>query len=349
MTGVWVERTRAAKRFREQTGYANFRLNTIVVGLEAVKRGVAVKPVDLAVHWQPKDVTAAAEQARGFATNAVMVYVVDALDSYMSEIGRTKVWIQDLEIASILTGDFQTDRSEVERLEPNSVSDFASQILTLADRPVELGKQLREFTAKHFGRRKRPGLPTRFTALVSQGTSVPKHYVSAVHFLISWRNRHVHGRSTDKVSKDILSSLRDASSLFYEGHAHLDVDRMINNYESGNLPTLKEISSLISVSHRVIASIDDAIVRRADPYSVFKHALQTGFSLEASPDARIKEYWGLTVEQREWKLAAMVCRFGFREVKESDPTERPLTVFQSQLREVAAMEREDFISLTVAS
>src|SRR5436309_2975091 len=97
MSGVWIQRTPAAKHFREQAGYANFRLNTIVVGLEAVKSGAAVKPPDLAVRWQPKDLPSTADLARGFATNAVMVYVVDAFDGYIGGLAAADIWIRNAE------------------------------------------------------------------------------------------------------------------------------------------------------------------------------------------------------------------------------------------------------------
>ncbi|CAO4150196.1 hypothetical protein PKCBPO_03120 [Methylorubrum thiocyanatum] len=342
MSGVWVQRTRAARLFREHTGAANYRLNTLVVGLEAVKRGIAQKPADLAVRWETQDAATAAELARSFTTNAIMVYVVDALDSYMADLASSDIWIADPTTASILRGEFQTDRSDVVALSPRLVREFAHQITSLTESPINLEETLREFAAKHFGRRKRPSLRARFTSLATVASTVQAPYDLAIQLLISWRNRHAHGRSTDRLSNQALSGLREASSFFYENHAHLDVARMIENYELGGAPTLKEVSSLISICHRVVASIDIAILNRADAHQAFMAALRTSFASETSPGGRIKEYWGRSIEARQSKLVAMTSRFGFREFSETDTSSKPLCLSAQQLRAIAELDREDF-------
>src|SRR5688572_19890629 len=80
---VGVSMSPARKRFRRQLGFANFNLNTTIVGLEAVKEGIATKPPDLAIDWNPKNLPAAAAQARYFVTSELLVYLVDALDQYL--------------------------------------------------------------------------------------------------------------------------------------------------------------------------------------------------------------------------------------------------------------------------
>lgn len=342
MNGVWVQRTPPARRFREQAGYANYRLNTIVVGLEAVKTGSARKPADLAIHWESKDAAKAAELARSLATNAIMVYVVDALDSYMLDLARANIWITDPRTSSLLSGEFQTDQSEITPLRPRLVQEFASRIDSLAHSPDALEELLREFLPKHFGRRKRPSLRAKFAALVGLAPNVPTHYDCAIQLLISWRNRHAHGRSADRVSSHVLAGLRGASSLFYNDHAHLHVDRMIDNYDAGGSPTLKEVSSLISVTHRVVALIDNTILHRTDAHRAFLTALRSGFAEEKSAEARVKEYWGRSVETRQTKLIAMATRSGFRRVRETDPADKPLFLSDDQLRAIAGMAREEF-------
>lgn len=345
MNGVWVERTPAAKRFRERAGFANHRLNTIVVGLEAVKTGVATKPTDLAVHWNPRDVKTAAEQARGYATSAIMVYVVDALDSYMIDLARSGMWVSDPAMRSILSNDFQTDVSEVEPVLPRLVTQLTADIAASAHSHDLLERTLREFTARHFGRRKRPSMSSRFSSLVNLANGVLPQYIDAIQVLISWRNRHVHGRSAGRASDAILSGIRKNAAYFYENHAHLDVDRMIDNYDENGSPTLKEASSLISVLHRVIAAADEAIVRQANARETFVEALKTSFDELDDPQQRVKEYWGKDVVRRQSKLIAMAGRYGFREVAEGDPSDVPLHLSADDVHAIADLSRDDFLNL----
>ncbi len=118
----------------------------------------------------------------------------------------------------------------------------------------EVEHAFREFSTTHFGRRKRPSMRARFASLISTcPKKIPEHYdAQAVQLLISWRNRHVHGRSTENVSDDIKQMLMNASSKFHDDHSHLNIERMLDNYTRGNAPTLKEVSSLISIAHRVV-------------------------------------------------------------------------------------------------
>lgn len=345
MSGVWVERTLAARQFREQAGYANFRLNTIVVGLEAVKHGTAVKPADLAVHWQPKDLPSTADLARGFATNAVMVYVVDALDSYISGLGAADIWIRNAETASLLRSEFQTDRSEARALSTRELEEFSRRLLEFGYKHEGLERQLRDFTKKHFGKRNRPSLRARFAALAELAGNISPHYDCAVQLLISWRNRQVHGRATERVSAEILLGLTQDAALFYRDHAHLDVERMIANYDTGGSPTLKEVSSLISVTHRVVALIDKNILLRTDPREAFVAALRQGFARVEEAEARVKEYWGKNVDARQRKLVALVRRLGFRADEVEDMSKVPLHLPEDEVRAIAAMDRDEFCEL----
>lgn len=345
MNGVWVERTPAAKRFRERAGFANHRLNTIVVGLEAVKAGTATKPADLAVHWNPGNVKTAADQARGYATSAIMVYVVDGLDTYMIDLAQSGVWVSDPAIASILDNDFQTDMSEVEPLRPELATQLANDITAAANSYDVLERTLRDFSIRHFGRRKRPSMPLRFSTLVDLAGDVLPQYEDAIHLLISWRNRHVHGRSVGRVSDAILSRLRKTADYFYENHSHLDVGRMISNYEENGSPTLKEASSLISVLHRVIARVDENIVRQANARHTFIEALKNAFSKLDDPEKRVKEYWGKDIFRRRSKLAAIASTYGFREVTEKNSSDLPLRLSAEEVQAIAELAREDFLEL----
>ncbi|WP_339758103.1 hypothetical protein [uncultured Hoeflea sp.] len=345
MNGIWVERTPAAKRFRDRAGFANSRLNTIVVGLEAVKAGTATKPADLAVYWNPKDVKSAAEWARGYATSAVMVYVVDALDTYMSDLALSGTWITNQAKASILANEFQTDVTEVQSLLPSMVTQLADNIVALTNSHDELERNLRDFTARHFGRRKRPSMPMRFSTLLELASGVLPQYRDAIHFLISWRNRHVHGRSSGRVSNAILSELNNNADYFYENHSHLIVDRMIKNYNANGSPTLKEVSSLISVLHRVVSAVDKSIVNQADAKVVFIDALKSDFAQLDDAEQRVKDYWGKDVARRRMKLVAMAGKFGFREVVEGGPDQMPLHLSADEVQAISELPRDDFLEL----
>ena len=306
-----IRRTPAAKRFRDKAGFANFRLNTIVVGLEAVKAGVASCPSDLAVSWDPKDKPTAALLARAYATEAIMVYVVDALDTYMSSLAKLPSVIPDNNLASLLVGDFQIDASKARPCASVDLFKLAGEIKLNAHNNTVCERLIFAFQRAHFGRRHRPSMKARFEALSEYATGVLPAYQAGVQLLISWRNRHVHDDATDAISDSCLQALLTAKDYLFNNHSHLDVSRMLENYCKNNAPKLKEISSLISITHRAVGACDAGALSRLDVEEYAIAALRASLRARPDPEKTLREYWGRTKAIRLKKLSALLSLSGF--------------------------------------
>ncbi|MCP1319424.1 hypothetical protein [Halomonas sp. 707B3] len=71
------------KQFLEVVGDAVHSVNTICVGLAAVRAGTAKKPDDLTIGWKSSNPETSASKARVFALRASLVFVEEALLKYL--------------------------------------------------------------------------------------------------------------------------------------------------------------------------------------------------------------------------------------------------------------------------
>lgn len=76
--------------------------------------------------------------------------------------------------------------------------------------------------------------------------------------LLHWRNRVVHSNSNACLTPQQLRLLRKSSTEIETKFARLSVDRLIKDFEAGH-PTLKDISSLISMSIRTAKAINRSV------------------------------------------------------------------------------------------
>ena len=75
--------------------------------------------------------------------------------------------------------------------------------------------------------------------------------------LVHWRNRVVHPRSRASLTSKQRKLLCDYENEIDERFAGLSVSRLLVDFENGR-PTLKEITSLVAMSIRLIRQIDNA-------------------------------------------------------------------------------------------
>src|SRR4051812_20576999 len=78
-----LKRTQARAAFKDLLGQANHFLITLLVGLGAVRDGVATLDDEFRTSWSPHDVKRSAERSRQFALDLSLVRAIDALDTYM--------------------------------------------------------------------------------------------------------------------------------------------------------------------------------------------------------------------------------------------------------------------------
>ena len=77
--------TPARIRFKRSFGQANHFLVTIIVGLNSIKNSDHMLPSDLPAAWDPQDARRSAERSEAFAIQGTSVFLVTALDQYLSE------------------------------------------------------------------------------------------------------------------------------------------------------------------------------------------------------------------------------------------------------------------------
>lgn len=309
-------RSPAAQQFRNKAGDSNYRLNTIVVGLEGVKSGNAILPADMTISWRTSNAELAAQKARGFATESVMVYVLDAFDTYLKTLVRFPGIISDTDFKSVFLGEFQTDMSDAVPVENRNIDEL---ITSLRGNRDQLERDIKDFIKRHFGVRKKPSIRVRLDKLLTLTDAVPNYYKAAFHLLISWRNRHVHGDANDVLSVEMKNFLVQAKDFFYQNHGHLDVERLLENYEKNNSPTLKEISTLISVLHRVVATCDEAILNSLNIEDYAHRSLAFTFKNMDNPQKYLKKCWGKSIDSRIRKLSAILNQHGFRRMCNAQP------------------------------
>lgn len=113
-----LKRTQARAAFKDLLGQANHFLITLLIGLGAVRDGVATLDAEFRTSWKPHDVKRSAERSRQFALDLSLVRAVDALDTYMMHARRSPTALPSVEFASAMDG---TGQKVSRRLEVFSI------------------------------------------------------------------------------------------------------------------------------------------------------------------------------------------------------------------------------------
>jgi hypothetical protein len=314
-----ILRSPALRQFRNKLGFANFNLNTIIVGVEGVKSGIVHKPPDLAVRWEVKNTESAAMQARAFATKALLVFASDAVDHFMRDLGKEPTLFKNPDLASLLRGELVEDRSG-SRLSVSTqvIEKFLSDITSARDDFSQFLKKITEFHRSYISiRRRRPRIEDRFDALSESYPGVSEQYRAAIHLLISWRNHHVHGDYSETIDHETINQLRRGADLFREDHSGTDINRALENYLSGAAPTLKELSTLISVTHRSVAMLDLKIREKANIEEYAEAAITAAYRRRGR-HAWLADMWRRNPDARERKLKSAIVSHGFTLTETAD-------------------------------
>ncbi|SNR70781.1 hypothetical protein [Paracoccus sediminis] len=340
---LYIARSRAAKIFKDRAGHANFRLNTIMVGLEGVRSGHINKPEELAVSWGPKNLDFAAKSAKGFAMDASLAFLVDALDTYLRNLAAYPSLVQNNKVESLLVGKFEIDKKGSRPAASKDIQDLISRIESVRQSPAELEECIRNFQRAHFGQRKRPSLRKRFVSVANHAATVRESYVSAVELLISWRNRHIHGDATEEISAETKKILKRDAKFFYDSHSHLDIERALSAYESRQSPSLKEMSSLISITHRSVASIDVGVIKKCEISKFALSAIAHSLHLRGGIEREVKDLWGKDCDRRYRKLSSILEPYGMTLLGERDPNQMINSLSSNVILELAKRSKDDAV------
>ena len=89
------------------------------------------------------------------------------------------------------------------------------------------------------------------------------YWTSITLLLIHWRNRIIHHHSKAKLSKKHIKILEENKKTIKAEHANIDIEKTINNFENKKI-TLKDISTIISVTIKYVRQIDEYLQVESD-------------------------------------------------------------------------------------
>ena len=98
----------------------------------------------------------------------------------------------------------------------------------------------------------------KLTDMAAQAIGPKSYLIAGAALLIHWRNRVVHPRSRASLTPQQVKRLQAASQEIEQSFAGLSVERLLKDFEVGQ-PTLKDISSLISMSIRMAREVDKEV------------------------------------------------------------------------------------------
>jgi hypothetical protein len=90
-----MTQTPARRRFKDLAGNVNHFLITIFIGLDAVSDGSAQLSATFGTSWQPHNPEKSAARSRVFARNALLCWLIDALDAYAIALNQKPFLLED--------------------------------------------------------------------------------------------------------------------------------------------------------------------------------------------------------------------------------------------------------------
>lgn len=78
-----LKNSKNLKVFKKEIGQGNHFLITILVGLDSVKNGTAIKNEEFRTSWNPRNVRVSADRSSDFAKKSTLTWVVENLEMYL--------------------------------------------------------------------------------------------------------------------------------------------------------------------------------------------------------------------------------------------------------------------------
>lgn len=320
LSEIVIARTEALRRLREKLGSPVRNLNTIVIGLHGVGAGRIKKPRDLSVTWNVQDLKRAEAEARGFSIRSLLTVACDALDHYMYDLGKLPGPVQDCELMSVLTRQSQAIGNK-HPVTVAAIDQLKQRLLAGKDSPTDVKRYLAEFSERHCGEYRRPSLRARHEKLFTFSTqqqvvqaralAPSKHYFSAIELLIAWRNELVHDTDEAQLSSDAMKVLAAESQAFASEHAGIDINQTVDRYQNKQEPSLKDISTLVSILLRYVSSIDQSLLAGCNLGEFFRSAITHELVTRKSESDILRKWAGKSLDDRIDRARQLVAGHGF--------------------------------------
>lgn len=113
---------------------------------------------------------------------------------------------------------------------------------------------------------RRPTVSERVASLCAHyGGAVSPAYPLAVGLLVAWRNRFVHSEPKGGLSRSQSLELVNYAKFFEEQFGKADIKAALKRYAAREAPTLRDLSTLVAASQRLVTDIDAHILHLQDP------------------------------------------------------------------------------------
>lgn len=179
----------------------------------------------------------------------------------------------------------------------------------------------------------------KFRCVINNHKELQLDKTAYVDLLICWRNNTVHFDAENQLMHDSLNYFRNIpTDDVVANKYHLDVNQMLERFNSGDCPTFKEAATLISMTIHFVEELDSILLRDIDQYRFLETSLFK--LLKSEKDTSAFSFRNTTPEKRKKKFKQLFIAAGISEDFYNEDGE-------SFLDEVVNLREDEFINKVI--
>lgn len=137
-----------------------------------------------------------------------------------------------------------------------------------------------------------------------------------VDLLICWRNRLIHYQADNNIMQIHRITLEKSIDKILVGYCGLDINSTIKSFEQSNVPTFKEVASLIKATIDLIYEIDNKLIKNLELISYADQIFITYF--KDNFESRLNNIFSKDQERKKKALRQLLKINGFSEKSENE-------------------------------
>ena len=162
--------------------------------------------------------------------------------------------------------------------------------------------------------------------------------LAMIFLMVAWRNRGAHSEADRDAPQHHLDVLRSRSEDLAKRFRGLDANVLLRGYDSVRPTTFKEVASLISAAHHLVAELDSRLLVALDVERFLKDAVWASLGDSQKQTERIEQtrmrravsVWGKDPTDRSGAVLRLLNQLGFSTIA---PKEVAGVVVRSELIE----------------
>ncbi len=179
----------------------------------------------------------------------------------------------------------------------------------------------------------------KFRCVINNHKELQLDKTAYVDLLICWRNNTVHFDAENQLMHDSLNYFRNIpTDDVVANKYHLDVNQMLERFNSRDCPTFKEAATLISMTIHFVEELDSILLRDIDQYRFLETSLFK--LLKSEKDTSAFSFRNTTTEKRKKKFKQLFIAAGISEDFYNEDGE-------SFLDEVVNLREDEFINKVI--